>query len=303
MLFFREDAPRDTGADTTRARGRPPVPTHRGNTMPASRSVACALALSSLAASPALAVDNDPWADAVVSYDAGTNAQPGFTNPFTALGRPERFTGEALGFPGSVTPFASAFGTDEIVSVGAGGHLTLRFDTAVTDDASNDFGIDLILYGNSFFNVDDFFSPNPVVTGTAADGGTIELSADGINWVTVPGLDADGALPTLGYADETNPFGGPAGAIATDFRRAVDPSFDPVGLTFSEIVAGYNGAAGGTGIDIGALGLSSVSFIRISNPFDATANIEIDAVVDAIPSPGSITLLLGAPLLAGRRRR
>ena len=259
-------------------------------------------AASVLSLSAIALADNDPWADAVVSYDPGIAAQTGYTNPNTALGRPERFTGEGFGFPGSVTPFAPAFGTDEIVSIGAGGHLTLRFDNAITDDAANPFGTDLIIYNNSFFNVDDFFSPDTVITGVEADGGSVELSADGITWVDATGIVADGGLPTLGFADETNPFGGPAGSVPTDFRRATDPAFDPVGLSFTQLVAAYDGAAGGVGIDIGAFGLSSVSYIRISNAADATRNIEIDAVVDAIPSPGPLALLPAA-LFALRRRR
>ena len=77
-----------------------------------------------------------PWGFAVVSYDPGLGAAPGYQNPATALGAPERFTGEGV-FPGAVTMFNSAFGTDEIVSIGEGGHLTVRFDQPVLDGPGN----------------------------------------------------------------------------------------------------------------------------------------------------------------------
>ncbi len=44
-----------------------------------------------LLAVPALAGD-DPYADQDISYDEGANPAPGFTDPATSLGSPERFT-------------------------------------------------------------------------------------------------------------------------------------------------------------------------------------------------------------------
>ena len=47
---------------------------------------------------------DDPFADSVLAYDAGSNPAPGYTDPSSALGSPERFTGERV-FPGVVSPF------------------------------------------------------------------------------------------------------------------------------------------------------------------------------------------------------
>jgi len=249
---------------------------------------------------PALAAD--PWADRVISFSAGTNGTPGYTNPAATLGSPERVTGEGFGFPGSVTPFNTPFGTDEIVSIGAGGSLTLAFDEPVTNDAANPFGIDLLVFGNAFF-YDAFFAP--VATLLSDDGGTIEVSADGMDWTLVPSQSADGLFPTLGFADELNPFGGAAGLVPTDFTKPVDPSFNWVGADLPQLIAGYAGSGGGSGIDIGAVGLSSVSFVRFSFGPGGAANFEIDAVADVspIPGPGGVTALSVALLLASRRRR
>ena len=88
---------------------------------------------------------DDPFADEVIAYDQGANPAPGYTDPATALCSPQRFTGEGV-FPSVVSPFSPPFGIDEIVSVGAGGHLIVRFDAPVTDDPVNPYGIDLLIY-------------------------------------------------------------------------------------------------------------------------------------------------------------
>jgi len=244
----------------------------------------------------------DPWADRVIAFNAGVGATPGYTNPAATLGSPERVTGESSGFSGSVTPFNTPFGTDEIVSIGSGGSLTLAFDEPVTNDPANPFGIDLLVFGNAFF-FDAFFGPVANIIGD--DGGAIEVSSDGMAWTLVTGTSADGLFPTLGYLDETNPFGGAAGLAPSDFTKPVDPNFNWVGSDLGQLITGYDGSGGGAGIDIGPLGFSSISFVRFSFAAGREANFEIDAVSDVspIPSPGSSFALAMGSILTFRRAR
>ncbi|MEO1009053.1 MAG: GC-type dockerin domain-anchored protein [Planctomycetota bacterium] len=216
-----------------------------------------------------------PWADRVVEYTPGDGVPVGFDDPTTALGEPERFTGEGV-FPGAVTVFNPPFGMDEIVSIGDGGSLTVAFDEPVTDDATNPFGIDLLVFGNAGY-IDAAF-PDGIVGGIFADGGLIELSDDGVTFVPVPGLQADGAFPTLGYLDLTDPFSPTAGIVESDFTKPVDPALDPDGFTFAEVVAAYDGSGGGVGIDIASVGLVEVSFVRITPTVGATP--EVDGFAD-----------------------
>jgi hypothetical protein len=256
---------------------------------------------------PGAARAADPWADAVVHYDGGAAPDPGYTTPAAALGQPTRFTIDPFGFMDTVvTPSNPAFGYNEIVSIGAGGSLTLRFDEPVTNDPLNPFGIDLIVFGNSFLT-GDFFSANPtnVIHGISADGGAVAVSADGVNFFTVPGA-ADGMFPTNAYADVFTPFTSTVGLLASDFTKPVDPAFSPIGKTFAQVIAGYNGSGGGLGVDIGPTGLSSISYVRITNPLGATVAIEIDAVADvaSIPEPGGCGMfLLAALILLGKSAR
>ncbi len=251
-----------------------------------------------------------PWAVEVVSFDAGTTGTPGFDDPSTALGEPERFTGELAGFPSVVSPFNPAFGTDEIVSIGEGGHLTLRFDRAIRDDPGHLFGVDLIIFGNGGF-VDSSF-PDGVVGSDAAmfglDEARLELSVDGVNWVDA-GMFTEGFAPAMGYLD-AGPFDTEPGTVPTDFTRPVDPALtamDFAGLDMDGIRALYAGSGGGTSIDVAGLtgADTGFQFVRISVDDDQDPNTFLSAEIDGIavvPAPASLLVLMGG-LFATRRRR
>lgn len=261
------------------------------------RFIATVLTASGLAASAALA--SGSYATSVVSYAPGSNAQDGYTNPAVTLGAPERFTGEGQ-FPGAVTPFNSPYGTDEIVSIGAGGSLVLQFSAPVVNDPNNPFGIDLLIFGNQGY-IDTNYPlgiAGPLFGGSS--GGRVEVSADGSDWRVVLGAEPEASFPTLGYSDLTDPFAVDPGFVLSDYSKPVNPAFNPSGKTFAQIVAAYDGSGGGTGIDFASTGLSQISFVRIVNA--GTGLVHVDAVSDvaAVPAPGAAPLLL---LLIPRRRR
>lgn len=260
------------------------------------------LLLTCLALTPTSARASGVFADTVVSYTEGTGAGT-FNNPNDALGEPTRITDPGGTFGGPVTPFASAFGSGELVTIGEGGQLTVSFSSPVVDDPLNPFGIDLLVFGNAFLFDADF--PNGIVQGPLfSEGGIIEVSANGTDFFTITGIDADGSFPTLGFNDPTaaNP------SDLTDFTRPVDPSFtfNP-GDTLNTIIAGYNGSGGGAGIDLATVGLSEISFVRISNPIGSGVTPEIDGFADvtAVPEPSCLALVgvAGVSLVLRRRRR
>lgn len=255
---------------------------------------------SLLIATAAAAASASPFASSVMSFDAGTNPVAGYADPLTALGSPERFTGEGI-FPAGVTPFNPAWGTDELVSIGSGGHLSLSFDTAITNNASHAFGVDLIIFSNSGFSDttwtdadpnndgNGFTGSNPFIFGSGG-AATVQVSTDGTNWITATTTTLD-LFPTLGYADFTGAAPAVPGSVETDFTQALDPTLtaaDFANMSFTDLRDFYDGSGGGIGIDIASTGLHSASFVRLLN--DSNEAFEIDAIA-VVPAPGSLFAL------------
>jgi hypothetical protein len=210
----------------------------------------------------------DGFADSVVSYDPGTGYVAGFTNVSAVLGAPS--TNNPYGEATDV--FDPPYGTDQIVSIGAGGSLTVEFKKPVLHHPHNPSGIDFIIFGNTGFIITNDFDANFNWIGTPAtdgstfgenDGGTrVSVSRDGKEfYVLNPALapTVDGLYPTDGSGD---------------FHKAVDPTLtqaDFSGLTAGGIQALYNGSGGGTGYDMSwaqdskgrCVKLQEIRFIRV----------------------------------------
>ncbi|MCC6659618.1 MAG: hypothetical protein IT437_01905 [Phycisphaerales bacterium] len=236
------------------------------------------------------------WAAHVESYVPGAGVPAGYEEPSHALGQPSRMTSF-----GAVSPFNPPFDASDLVSIGAGGSLVLRFDEPITDNPLHEFGVDLIVFGNTGY-IDSAW-PGGVWGGVLGDGrGLIEVSADGSDWRAVTPL-ADSPYPTLGYSDLSDPYAPGPGLVPSDFTRPVNPAFEPtLGTTFDEIRAAYSGSGGGTGVDIGESGLASISYVRITNPV-ASGHVEVDAIAAvSVPGPGGLACLTLAAVFGSRRR-
>ncbi len=243
-----------------------------------------------------------PFANELVSYAPGVGAASGYSNATVALGSPERFTGEGQ-FPGAVTPFNAPWGADEVVSIGRGGSLTVRFAQPVVNDASNPFGVDLLIFSNAFFFDPDTFEPTALAI--FGQGGIVEVSQDGSDWRAISGAHGAGAFPTLGYSDLTDPFATAPGMVQSDFTKPVNPALNWLGMDMAQLVAAYDGSGGGVPIDIAATGLSQISYVRVSVAANAPGPISIDAFSDvaAIPSPGGLFVVSAGISFFARRRR
>lgn len=233
-------------------------------------AIGCALGACTSAQAEGFAVS-------VVAYVPGTSPAPGYTTPASALGEPSRFTSSPWD-AGAVTPFAPAWLPSQVVSIGAGGSLVLELDAPANDDPRNPFGIDLIVFGNSFFT--DLGAGAGVCGAIAADGGIIDVSADGTTWCTVTNVAADGLFPTRGYLD-ADPYDDMPGTVEADARVPVDPSHRTeamYGMAWPELVSAYGVSAGGAGIDLAATGCATARFVRIRVPPPPHSHVEIDAV-------------------------
>ncbi|MEE2906567.1 MAG: hypothetical protein VX527_01925 [Planctomycetota bacterium] len=229
-------------------------------------------------------IASDPWADTVVDWQPGIGGVPGYDNPSSVLGPPETYSGEGVD-PGVVSPFQPAWGPDEIISLGAGGSLVLRFDEWIENDPNNLHGIDLIVFGNAGF-IDGGF-PFGVVNGLfGADGGELSLSVDGQTWHSVPGCMADDAWPTLAWLD-ADPYDDTPGLAAANPMIPMDPNSnwtDLIGSGWDAVLEAYGQSAGGVGIDLADIGLERARYVRINVLESALLSPEIDAVVDVPPA-------------------
>jgi len=242
------------------------------------------------------------FASSVISYNAGTGGASGFNQPTIALGAPSTFTNDP-NFPGPVDPFDPPYLASQIVSIGAGGSLTVQFDSPIRNDATHPFGVDFIVYGNAGFTFNDFNAGTTAgdLFGAATPGSTrVSVSADNVNYFTLdtslaPVVDA--YFPT----DGSGTFGVP---VNPAYGNAA--SFN--GLTLDQIRSKYAGSAGGAGFEMGwardgsgnAVALDEINFVRVEV---LNGKAEEDGFA-AVPEPTTWGLVaLGATALLLRKRR
>lgn len=256
-------------------------------------ATACAVAFA-----PALRAQ---YATSVISYTPGTGTSAGYNQPTTALGMPSTFTNDPT-FPGPVDPFDPPYLTSQIVSIGAGGSLTVQFDTPILNNPANPFGVDLVIYGNAGFTYDfNTGISDGQLFGAATSGSTrVSVSSDNVNYFTLDPSVAptiDSYFPT----DGSGTFG-----LAVNPALANAASFN--GLTLEQIRSKYAGSAGGTGFDLAwardgsgnPVPLASIQFVRVDV---LTGKAEIDGFA-TVPEPSTWALIgLGSAMLLWRKRR
>lgn len=223
------------------------------------------------------------YADAVIAYAPGSGVNPSFTNATAALGEPSRVNpfGEAT------DPFDPPYGTNQIVSVGAGGSLTVHLGTPAVSDPFHPFGVDFLIFGHAGFTItNNDYSGGGVTDGSlfgSNPGGTrVSVSQDGVTYYLLnPSLTpaVDGWFPTDGGGDFTLP---------------VNPALttrDFAGKGLAGIRALYAGSGGGTGFVLAwaqdargqSVFLPSVSFVRV-DVVGGESEIDGFAVVSARPT-------------------
>jgi hypothetical protein len=232
------------------------------------------------------------YGEKIASYESGTTPAPGYTMASAALGEPERFIGGA--FPSVVSPFSPPYLTDQIVSIGEGGQITVRLSRYAIPHA----GLEIGVFSNVGLVDDDY--PNGQATSPATtfgiDSAIVEVSADGVLWSSLGSVAFD--IPSSGYTDLSGPYSSTPGSSPSDFQQPFTgtlssfnglPYSDAGGPDVRELLAG---AGGGKWLDISGTGLARVGYIRFSvvddlNP-GSGRNFELDAVSVAHGSLGGV---------------
>ena len=263
------------------------------------------------------------YAVQVVSYNQGTNPHIDFETTLpqnlsqAALGQPTRLNGGD--FPAVVSPFDPPFRRNDIVSIGAGGQLTLRLSNYAVPQAG---GPEIGVFSNAFFADSPPFDgePQTPVSVSGNDSAFVEVSADGVIWTSLNGGSAvNFSIPSNGYADAAGPYDGAPGSVPSDFQQPFTsplssfdglPYHDAGGPDMLDLLAG---SGGGTWLDISSTGLPQVGYIRFSVASGTSSlhTFELDAVsvshaalgTATVPEPATLLLVASAVLFLGVGRR
>jgi hypothetical protein len=256
-------------------------------------------------------------ADSVVSYDPGAGAKTAYwgaplDNPAAALGLPasnhdvpDTFDGDNTQITYAdhsvLSPFNAAYAPDEVVSFGAGGHLTLHLSAPVTTGGvtlgvHTGTGLNSVLFSNGQ-NLDtaDVYTDRRVAV--------VDVSADNDHWFSLGSVTFE--LPSNYYsAGLTGPYvDGPGTAVADFAQPFTGHLSDFDGRDWQGTLDVLAGSAGGTWLDLSGIGApASIQYVRFSLPANSANTFVLDSLT-AVPEPASLALIsLGAPLLLRRRR-
>ncbi len=188
------------------------------------------------------------YAALVISYEPGLDAAAGYTHTNAVLGEPSRVNPYA----DAVESFNPPYGTNQVLSIGAGGSVTIKFRRPIYDTVRKPFGSDFIIFGNAGFIVtNDFDLESFQWVGTPATDGSMFGQNSGATRVSV---SADGK-----HFFELKPEKTPLvdALYPTDGQGAFDLPVNPeltaadfAGATTEDIRALYAGSGGGSSYNI-----------------------------------------------------
>jgi len=223
------------------------------------------------------------YAGRVVHHEPSTATSTSLTNPVVVLGEPSRVTDDpdpVWGGLWPVNPFGGPYLADQILQLDTGASLTVEMQRPVLNDPENPYGMDFLVFGNAFFQLNSDWTTTSGFLGGANEGSTrISVSADGQTFYALnPALASvvDTWFPTDGQGD----FGMPVNPVlgAEDFA----------GRNLTGVRQLYDGSGGGTGYDVSwavdeqgtSVHLPWVRFVRFEQADDQA---QLDAVSGVVP--------------------
>lgn len=245
----------------------------------------------------------DPWADQVVAAHSAMSATGLYNDPRAVLGPPaSRIYDPTIRAMRAVTLLSPAYyldgpgGRPVVLTISRGQFVKVRFDEPVWDDPRNPFGLDLIVFGNSFFPGNDFARPDtdfaayflsgdvfeePIVVAVSPTGSGDPTTSPGEWYVYTTGPFPDGIFPTNAFL--LNRSTGVSDAPA-DFMIPVNPALSPddfAGLSAADAVDLYLCSGGGTGFDLAESGFPWIQYVYLTG-----TGGEVDALADVFPILG-----------------
>lgn len=186
--------------------------------------------------------------DKVVAYNPGAGYTPNFTHPQVVLGGPSRVNpyGEAT------DPFNPPYGTNQVLSIGAGGSLVIRLHKPILNHPRNIDRLDFTIFGNSGFIITNEFDLTTFDwIGIPATDGSLFGESSGETRVSVSFNGKHFYTLHPAYAPAVDSF--PPTDSAGDFRIPIDPKLRAENFVGATLVTArylYDGSAGGASYDI-----------------------------------------------------
>ena len=180
---------------------------------------------------------------------------------------------------------------DVIAEISSGGQITVNMGRKIYDDPNNPYGVDLIIYGNSFFSASGYSGSEAndftdlgvatLSTGIYGHPTTVSVSQDGTNWYSYSNIAT--IFPDNAYRwDDTN-------HSWTDEQLNPTKPLNPFvytnnfgGQTVASGLDQFVGEAGGTGFDLKASGLPWIQYVRVQPGVGTYTVIDAIAAVDPV---------------------
>ena len=193
-------------------------------------------------------------------------------------------------------PFSPPYLASQLVALGDGGSIVVRLEHPILDDPGNPHGLDFLVFGNAFFQLNgDWTTTSGFLGGTNAGTTRISVSHDGITYYTL----APELAPPPDHWFPTDHAGAP--------DRPTNPALtaaDFAGRDLEGIRALYAGSAGGTGYDLAwardpdgqAVHLPFARYLRFDQ---AGGEAQLDAISTVAPPPAIFADFETDPLVQG----
>jgi len=189
--------------------------------------------------------------------------------------------------PFNVTPA----GGKVITEIKTAGQITVNMGRKVYDNPNNPYGMDFIVYGNSFFSasgaggfVSDATDLNTTTLGSSPGGHPtiVSISQDGTNWYTYPTV-------TSLFADEACRWDDANASWTSEEMnptKPLNPYINTNNFGGQSVAGGLDqfiGASGGTGYALKASGFPWIQYVRIQAETNANQYTVIDAIAAVDP--------------------
>jgi len=147
-----------------------------------------------------------------------------------------------------------------ITTINNGGEIVVKFDHKVADDPCNLYGIDFIVFGNSFFkgqgdltpntNMEDYLISNPISVNEEPVKISVAQNSNGPWYAFADGPYGDTAFPTSAFEWDRNTHNW---GEELNWLKPVNLALSLsgfAGLPVADAIELYEGSAGGTGFDL-----------------------------------------------------